>query len=106
VKQFPLSHVRQSREIGGPLPVEYVELVAWFYPATGDGLMILSRRREAGESEGELVEKRYERALAPLDADIWVPRMAHSWVSAVRRMTDWASLDSLAGHDSAHELDA
>jgi hypothetical protein len=104
VAKFPLSHVRQAREIGGPLPVEYCELVAWFYPGAGDGLMILSRRREAGEAESELVEHRYERALAPFSADIEVPRMSRLWVSGVRKMTGWQNLgpafDAVSEDDS------
>jgi hypothetical protein len=100
VSKFPLSHVRQAREIGGPLPVEYVELVAWFYPGAGDGMMILSRRREDGTDESQVLEHRFERALAPLSADIEVPRMARLWVSGVRRMTDWPSLDHLGEPDS------
>jgi hypothetical protein len=92
VAKFPLSHVRQAREVGGPLPVEYVELVAWFYPGAGDGMMILAHRRETGESETELVEKRYERGLAPFSADLEVPKMARLWVAGVRRMTGWQNL--------------
>lgn len=103
MSEFPLSHVRQAREIGGPLPVEYVELVAWFYPASGDGLMILSRRREDG-TEGTLAaEKRVETKLGPFDCDQTVPQMADSWRRAVRRMTGWKNLgphfDDASGPD-------
>lgn len=91
---------RDTRRIGGPLEVEYVELVAWFYPKVGDGVMILTRRREDGTDATLNTERRIEHALGPFDADIWVPRMAHSWVSAVRRMTNWATLDHVSGADS------
>jgi hypothetical protein len=99
-RKFPLSHVAQAREIGGPLPVEYVELVAWFYPSAGDGMLVLSRRKESGEAEQALTEHRFERALAPLSCDIEVPRMAGLWVTGVRRMTGWAALDHLGAADS------
>jgi hypothetical protein len=105
VPKFPLSHVRQSREIGGPLPVEYCELVAWFYPGSGEGLMVLSRRREAGEDEPELIEHRYERALAPFSADIEVPRMTGLWVRGVRRMTGWQNLGPHFDGDSSDDSD-
>jgi hypothetical protein len=92
VAEFPLSHVRTRHEVGGPLPVEYVDLVAWFYPASGDGEMILSRHREAGEPESEIAEKRYAIKLGPFDADQTVPQMADLWMRAVRRMTGWRNL--------------
>ena len=90
--EFPLSHVRQAREIGGPLPVEYVELVAWFYPGAGDGLMVLVRRREDGSESTLNQEHRLERRLGPFDADQTIPEMASLWARGVRRMTGWRNL--------------
>jgi hypothetical protein len=98
--EFPLSHVRQTREIGGPLPVEYVELVAWFYPGSGDGMMILSRRREDGTEATLAAERRLEVKLGPFDCDQTVPQMADSWRRAVRRMTGWQNLGPHFDSDS------
>lgn len=97
--QFPLSHVRQQREVGGPLPVEYVELVAWFYPGAGDGMLILVRRREDGTEDTLSQEHRVERRLGPFDADQTIPEMARLWATGVRRMTGWKHLGQVFGSE-------
>lgn len=77
--------------IGGPLPVEYVDLVAWFYPAAGHGEMRLNRYVEHRSSDPELIHE-LGRPLTPFYDDRDISWLARSWEHAVRRMTGWKHL--------------
>lgn len=95
----PGGHLGRPSRIGGPLPVLYVDLVAWFYPGAGDGELRLSTWRDDG-STAPTYEHVFARQLAPFSADIEIPRMSRLWVTGVRKMTGWAHLGTLDGDDS------
>jgi hypothetical protein len=76
---------------GGPLPVEYVDLIGWFYPAAGHGELRLSRLVDHGHGEPELVHE-LQRPLTPFYDDRDITWLARSWEHAVRRMTGWKHL--------------
>jgi hypothetical protein len=90
----PRTAVASRRRIGAPLPVEYVELIAWFFPQVGDGEMRITRWTDDGRDD---VKDRPVVAdiLGPWDAQVTIPRMANEWTYQVARMTRWAQLDGL-----------
>jgi len=92
-------------KIGGPLPVHYVDLVAWFYPGAGDGELRLSTYTDTG-TETPNTEHVFARELAPFSADIEIPKMSRLWITGVRRMTGWRHLGQLDDDAGEQRYDA
>jgi hypothetical protein len=86
--EHPFAH---ARRIGGPLPVEYLELVAWHYPSAGDGSIHLRRWTETGKSDPTYSHE-LGRELGPFTIDLVLPEMLDAYRVALRRMTGWKDL--------------
>lgn len=85
--------------IGGPLPVEYVDLCGWFYPAAGHGQLNLTRYVEHGTGGPQVIHE-LTRPLSPFYDDRDITWLARSWEHAVRRMTGWKHLAPPSDVDS------
>ena len=74
-----------------PLPVHYVDLCAWFYPAVGHGRLSLSTYEDRGTDD-----LRHEQVLyttfGPFDDVIPVRRAEFRWAHLTARMTGWSSM--------------
>ena len=93
------------RRVGGPLPVEYRSLVAWFYPRSGDGTIHLERWSDQGTDVEDYAITR-SWPLGPWSAELDIPMAASAWVATTARMTGWAQLRKLSASDSDDAGDA
>lgn len=85
----------RPRRIGGPLPVEYLELCAWFYPAAGDGSIHIARWTETGKTDPTYSHE-MGRELGPFTIDLVLPEMLDAYRRSLRKMTGWKDLGQVS----------